>query len=149
MRRKKSSKKSKHRRKSKNRRKSRRRRKSKNRKRYFGNTQSSDIILQKHQISETYKLITNEQHGILYWWQMGAGKTVAGLTLILNYPDRKINIVCPKDIIFVWENELRRIPQIVQEIKFYTYENSKLLLSRETFESEIIEYLMKPNILSE
>ena len=78
-------------RKRKNRRKSRK-------KRYFGQHKNSDIVLQKHQISETYKLITNDQHGILYWWQMGGGKTIVGLTLLLNYPDRKVNIVCPKDI---------------------------------------------------
>jgi len=98
----------------------------------------SEIFLNDHQIEPTYRLITNDIHGLVLYYNMGTGKTISGLTLILNYPELKINILCPENLIFLWTNELNRLPIIENKIKFYSYENINKFFNRDTFSNEII-----------
>lgn len=82
------------------------------------------LILNKHQIEPTYKLLykCQEQHGLLLWYMMGTGKTIAALAFILNQPNKDVVIMCPNDLIFVWKHEMTKI-KINNKIKFYSYEN--------------------------
>lgn len=82
-----------------------------------------ELVLNKHQIEPTYKLIykCKEQHGLLLWYMMGTGKTISALTLIFNYPKKDVLIMCPKDLTFVWKNELKKI-KLNNKITFLNYE---------------------------
>lgn len=81
------------------------------------------LILNKHQIEPTYKLLykCQEQHGLLLWYMMGTGKTIAALSFILNQPNKDVVIMCPNDLIFVWKHEMTKI-KIKNKITFYSYE---------------------------
>jgi len=101
--------------------------------------ENSQIILQKHQIDATYRLVTqNDLHGLLLWWGMGLGKTLGGLEFILNFPSRKVNIICPRELKFVWENELKKIPEIYNQIEYHVYEEPISFLSKLSFHDELI-----------
>jgi hypothetical protein len=99
----------------------------------------SSVILQPHQIEPTVIMTTNpKQHGLLLYYNMGTGKTIAALALILNYPEYVVNIICPNDIQFIWENEIKRIPAIRNKINFYSYEKISTFFNRNTFTNELI-----------
>jgi SNF2 family DNA or RNA helicase len=69
---------------------------------------------------------------------MGTGKTLIALSYLLNFPNKKVNIICPEDLIFVWENEINKIPQIKNKIAFYSFEKSNTFLNKTSFKDEII-----------
>lgn len=100
----------------------------------------SNIILSDHQIEPIYKLIgkNKEQHGLLLWYMMGTGKTLIALSYLLNFPNKKVNIICPEDLIFIWENEINKIPQIKNKISFYSFEKSNVFLNKNSYKNEII-----------
>lgn len=97
------------------------------------------IILNKHQIEPTYKLLYKcaEQHGILLWYMMGTGKTIAALAFILNQPNKEVIIMCPNDLIFVWKNEMTKI-KLNNKITFYSYENDITLDKLENIKDKIL-----------
>ena len=98
----------------------------------------SDIILKDHQIVPSYTLLS-KQHGLLLYYNMGTGKTISALTLILNFPKLKVNIVCPKNITFIWDNELKRFPMLDNNnITFYNYENINNFFERDSLSNEIL-----------
>jgi hypothetical protein len=101
---------------------------------------TSSIVLADHQIEPIYKLTANksEQHGLLLWYMMGTGKTLIALSYLLNFPNKHVNIICPEDLIFVWENEINKIPQIKNKINFYSFEKSAGFLNKKTYKDEII-----------
>lgn len=100
----------------------------------------SKIILGDHQIEPIYKLTSSNtsQHGLLLWYMMGTGKTLIALSYLLNFPSRKVNVICPEDLIFVWENEINKIPQIKNKICFHSFEKSHTFLNKNTYKDEII-----------
>lgn len=98
----------------------------------------SSVKLTKHQVQTLYKTVNSNNHGFIYWWSMGSGKTLAGLSYVYNNPDKNVCILCPENIIFVWINEIKKIPDIKNKFKFYTFENITKFLSRKNVNSEII-----------
>ena len=100
----------------------------------------SQIILGNHQIEPIYKLTSSNtsQYGLLLWYMMGTGKTLIALSYLLNFPNKKVNIICPEDLIFVWENEINKIPQIKNKIVFHSFEKSHTFLNKNTYKDEII-----------
>lgn len=100
----------------------------------------SQIILNEHQILPIVKLTENrsDQHGLLLWYMMGTGKTLIALSYLLNLPKMTVNIICPEDLFFVWEHELKKIPQINNKINFYSYEQSDKFLKRKSYKGEIL-----------
>lgn len=100
----------------------------------------SAITLNDYQIEPIHKLLVNKltTKGLLLWYSMGTGKTLVALSYLLNYPNQKVNIICPEDIIFVWEEEIKKIPQIKNNITFFSYEKSHVFLSKNTYKNEII-----------
>ncbi len=83
------------------------------------------ITLTEYQINAIHKI--KDEHGLLLWWKMGTGKTIAGLTLMLNYPDYDVVIICPQEIKFVWEHEHAKIPTIKNKITYYYHNQLKSL----------------------
>lgn len=90
----------------------------------------TDIVLNEHQIYPTYKLIEKckNQHGLVLYYGMGTGKTLAALTFILQFPGKDIIIICPEDLKFIWENEIGRLP-IKNNIKILFYEKPDAIIS--------------------
>lgn len=87
------------------------------------------VILNDHQVKAVYKLFNSDEHGLLLWWNMGTGKTLAGITSILNYPGYDIVILCPSYINFMWKNELNKIKRVKNNIKYYDYDNINKFLT--------------------
>ncbi len=98
----------------------------------------SNVKLTKYQVLSLYKTVKSETHGVIYWWSMGSGKTLAGLSYAYNNPDKNVCIVCPKNITFVWISEIKKIPGLKNKFKFYTFENISKFLSRKNLAGEII-----------
>jgi SNF2 family DNA or RNA helicase len=96
------------------------------------------IIINPHQVSAVHKMITSGKKGILLWHMMGTGKTFSALTFILNYPNINVNILCPKELVFLWEAEIKRIPEIQNNITFFSYENSAEFFSRKSLYGELL-----------
>lgn len=97
------------------------------------------ITLNEHQVETVYRIIkAKDKHGLLIWHEMGTGKTLTAIALILQYPKIAVNIVCPADIKFVWENEFRKVPQIKNRIRFFTYEKHRALFDNTTFKNELL-----------
>ena len=95
------------------------------------------IILQDHQVNAIYHLLTEKNHGMLVWHMMGTGKTITGLVAILNYPKKTINIICPRDLVFVWKSELKKMPEITNKIHFFSYEEYDDIILK-SWDDEII-----------
>lgn len=104
---------------------------------YAKSSEEEAIILQDHQVNAVYHLLTENNHGILVWHMMGTGKTITGLVAILNYPNKTINIICPRDLVFVWRSELKKMPDIQNKIHFYSYEEYDDILEK-SWDNEII-----------
>lgn len=107
-----------------------------------------ELVLLQHQISPVYDLIYKnpKKHGLLLYYGLGTGKTLSGISLILNLPGRNINIVCPEDLKFVWEYELSKVPEIKNKIRYYSYEKYQPFLTRE-FKDEVIIFDEVHNIV--
>lgn len=97
----------------------------------------NDIILSDYQEKAVYKIMYEgiDNHGLLLWWMMGTGKTLAGVALMLNCPNKKVSIICPKELTFIWKNEIKKVNNIYNDINFYDYDT---FLERKTFENEIV-----------
>lgn len=83
----------------------------------------SSVILNEHQILAVYDFLMSDKHGLILWWNMGTGKTLAALSAVINFPDKDVVIICPEYIKFVWKNEMKKIYKIKNKIKFYNYDN--------------------------
>lgn len=95
----------------------------------------SSIILTDYQLNSVHKI--KNKHGLLLWWSMGSGKTIAGITFALNFKNYKINVLCPKNIRFIWENEFNKIGKI-HNVRYYSYENLESFAKKENMKGEII-----------
>lgn len=97
----------------------------------------NEYILTNYQLNSIYKIINNKNsHGLLLWWSMGSGKTITGITFALNFHECVINILCPKNIKFVWENEFSKIKKICN-VKYYSYENLESFMKKKNAKGEI------------
>lgn len=99
----------------------------------------NDYILTDYQLNSVYKLINDkDKHGIILWWSMGSGKTIASITYIMNCKNNiNINIICPENIKFIWENDIKKFG-IKNNIKYYTYEKLSTILKRNKLVGEIV-----------
>ena len=82
--------------------------------------------------------MSSDQKGLLLWHMMGTGKTLSAIAFILNYPGVRVNVLCPKELTFVWKPELARVPDIENDIRFYSYENVDEFFARTSFQDEIL-----------
>jgi hypothetical protein len=70
---------------------------------------------------------------------MGTGKTITGLTFILNNPGKQVYILCPNALIFVWQTEIKLIPDINTTNVFYcAYENISDFFRIQTLSGKIV-----------
>lgn len=125
----------------KSRRSKRIKRRSKKNKKVKPEKNDGNIVLKDYQINSIYKIVESNkfQHGLLLWWMMGTGKTIGGLTFVMNYPGKKVNIICPKNIIFMWKNELEKFPSIDPNlISFFDYDEPDKIFNKPTYIDEII-----------
>lgn len=81
------------------------------------------VYLTDYQEDVMQNFITSDRHGMLLWWEMGTGKTIAGLTFALNYPGTKVNVICPPDLASVWRNDMKKVPGLRNEFVFHDIES--------------------------
>lgn len=104
-------------------------------------------ILTDYQTKSVYNVVNGNDHGLLLWWSMGSGKTIAGITTILNYKGYGVIIICPKNIQFLWENEINNF-KIKNNIKYYSFDNLDKLLLRKNLSNYIVIIDEAHNLIS-
>lgn len=71
-----------------------------------------------------------EQHGIILYHQMGTGKTLTSLFYIQATKSKNNVLLCPDELLVVWENELKKLNLKINIFKYViTYTNIKKLLN--------------------
>ncbi len=79
--------------------------------------------LELHQKKVVERVVARcqNQNGLFLYHHMGTGKTLTALSIFLNFPKDECIVFCPKDILFVWEEEIikhnfhQRMKEIRQE----------------------------------
>lgn len=71
----------------------------------------SEIQLAPHQVHAIEKLVKErpKQHGMVLYHYMGSGKTITSLSYAMNFPDKRVVVMCPKGLEHVWETERTKI----------------------------------------
>lgn len=85
----------------------------------------NDIKLLKHQETAINQLVAKfpKQKGLLLFHHMGTGKTITALTLSKNFPNYKKVLIIPKEIKYVWEDNMKKLDISRKEFKFYYYKD--------------------------
>ena len=104
-----------------------------------GGNQNSTVKITNYQEKAVHKATARHLHGLLVWHMMGTGKTITGLTFILNNLGRKVHILCPKALIFVWQTEIQKIPEIdVSRVSYCGYEDAGVFFELPNLSGEIV-----------
>jgi SNF2 family DNA or RNA helicase len=98
----------------------------------------TEPLITKYQQRMVHQTISSCDHGLLLWWKMGTGKTIAALTLLLNYPGVNTIIVCPKNLHNSWLIEMAKVPKINNKITFMFYGNLDKLFKNINFNKTIL-----------
>lgn len=83
------------------------------------------IVLQEHQLNVSKALASffDNQKGMLVYHYMGTGKTLTGLSFLKNFENPAV-IICPSELITVWQNEIANNPEFQQiPHQIITYED--------------------------
>lgn len=67
--------------------------------------------LLNHQLKSVERIVARcqKQNGIVLYHELGTGKTLTSLTIIMNYKMNKSVIFCPPQFKYVWINEMKKI----------------------------------------
>ena len=92
---------------------------------------NEEVILTDYQERMIHETVNSCAHGLLLWWKMGTGKTIATITLLMNYNNDAI-IICPRNLHNTWKIELKKVGRMKNKIKFIFYDELNLLFEMDT-----------------
>ncbi len=97
----------------------------------------TDVILTDYQEKMIHETINSCAHGLLLWWKMGTGKTIAAISLLSNYPNQSI-IICPRNLHNTWKAELIKFGPLKNKISFIFYDELTKLFGMQTLKNIIV-----------
>lgn len=83
------------------------------------------LTLLRHQKTPIERLASQcqNQKGMMLFHEMGTGKTITALSFAKNFPTYKKVVIIPKEIKYVWEENIDKLGIDKKSVKFYFYEN--------------------------
>ena len=77
---------------------------------------------QQHQLEVTLHLAARCKHqkGMLIYHKMGTGKTLTALIFAMTFPNRRVIVVAPEEILFTWKHEVAKLG-LLRPFEWHTY----------------------------
>ena len=86
---------------------------------------------QQHQLEVTLHLAARckQQKGMLIYHKMGTGKTLTALIFAMTFPNKRVIVVAPEEILFTWKQEVARLG-LHRPFEWHTYSHIQKLRGR-------------------